>query len=170
MKLFKFFWHKKPKPYPKNHRHDPIPIIAPVNGNLIALESVKDEAFASKTVGEGFAFEPADGNFISPFTGEIVVTYPSKHAYAIQNDQGIEILLHIGLDTVELEGKGFKTYVKEGQKVKAGDRLVDMDLPMVSKLIPTTETPLVFVEQGGRRLEIIKKGPVKQGEIVAYLK
>ena len=107
-------------------------LTAYVSGKIIPIEEVKDEVFSSKMLGDGLAIEPTEELIISPCNGTIAtVMADSKHAVGITMDNGIEILIHEGLDTVSLEGEGFELYVKEGQKVKAGDKLMKFDAKLL---------------------------------------
>ncbi len=102
-------------------------------GTVIPLKEVKDEAFASGTLGSGVAVLPADGTVYSPVEGQISMIYPTGHAIGITTKSGRDVLIHIGIDTVKLEGRGFKTYVEKGAMVHPGDRLVDVDLNLVKE-------------------------------------
>ncbi|MBE5981026.1 MAG: PTS beta-glucoside transporter subunit EIIBCA [Paenibacillaceae bacterium] len=102
-------------------------------GSVIPLKEVKDEAFASGTLGSGVAVLPADGTVYSPVEGQISMIYPTGHAIGITTKSGRDVLIHIGIDTVKLEGRGFKTYVEKGAMVRPGDRLVDVDLNLVKE-------------------------------------
>ena len=90
------------------------------DGQVVALEQVKDPVFAQKMMGDGFAVEPANGNIVSPVSGTVSSIFPTKHALGLVTEAGLEVLVHIGLDTVSLEGKPFTVHVAEGQKVAAG--------------------------------------------------
>ena len=114
------------------------------DGQVIALEQVKDPVFAQKMMGDGFAVEPANGNIVSPVTGTVSSIFPTKHALGLVTDSGLEVLVHIGLDTVSLEGKPFTVHVAEGQKVAAGDLLVTADLDAIRAAGRETSTVVVF--------------------------
>ena len=114
------------------------------DGQVIALEQVKDPVFAQKMMGDGFAVEPANGNIVSPVTGTVSSIFPTKHALGLVTDSGLEVLVHIGLDTVSLEGKPFTVHVSEGQKVAAGDLLVTADLDAIRAAGRETSTVVVF--------------------------
>lgn len=115
-----------------------------VDGQVIALEQVKDPVFAQKMMGDGFAVEPANGNIVSPVTGTVSSIFPTKHALGLVTESGLEVLVHIGLDTVSLEGKPFTVHVSEGQKVAAGDLLVTADLDAIRAAGRETSTVVVF--------------------------
>ncbi|MBZ1517128.1 PTS glucose transporter subunit IIA [Leuconostoc mesenteroides] len=106
---------------------------APVSGHLIQLSDVPDNVFSTGMMGKGVAIEPSDGTIYAPADGEITVAYQTKHAYGLTTDDGVEILIHIGLDTVNLEGQGFESFVTQGQKVKKGDKLGTFDTNTIKK-------------------------------------
>ena len=114
------------------------------DGQVVALEQVKDPVFAQKMMGDGFAVEPANGNIVSPVSGTVSSIFPTKHALGIVTEAGLEVLVHIGLDTVSLEGKPFTVHVAEGQKVAAGDLLVTADLDAIRAAGRETSTVVVF--------------------------
>ena len=114
------------------------------DGQVIELDQVKDPVFAQKMMGDGFAVEPANGNIVSPVSGTVSSIFPTKHALGIVTEAGLEVLVHIGLDTVSLEGKPFTVHVAEGQKVAAGDLLVTADLDAIRAAGRETSTVVVF--------------------------
>ena len=114
------------------------------DGEVIALEEVKDPVFSQKMMGDGFAVEPENGNIVSPVSGTVSSVFPTKHALGIVTEAGLEVLVHIGLDTVSLEGKPFTVHVAEGQKVAAGDLLVTADLDAIRAAGRETSTIVVF--------------------------
>ena len=114
------------------------------DGQVVALEQVKDPVFAQKMMGDGFAVEPANGNIVSPVSGTVSSIFPTKHALGLVTEAGLEVLVHIGLDTVSLEGKPFTVHVAEGQKVAAGDLLVTADLDAIRAAGRETSTIVVF--------------------------
>ena len=114
------------------------------DGEVIALEQVKDPVFSQKMMGDGFAVEPANGNIVSPVSGTVSSIFPTKHALGLVTEAGLEVLVHIGLDTVSLEGKPFTVHVAEGQKVTAGDLLVTADLDAIREAGRETSTIVVF--------------------------
>ncbi|OFP44510.1 PTS glucose/maltose transporter subunit IIBCA [Streptococcus sp. HMSC067H01] len=114
------------------------------DGQVVALEQVKDPVFAQKMMGDGFAVEPVNGNIVSPVSGTVSSIFPTKHALGLVTEAGLEVLVHIGLDTVSLEGKPFTVHVSEGQKVAAGDLLVTADLDAIRAAGRETSTVVVF--------------------------
>lgn len=121
-----------------------VEIKSPMNGNLIYITDVKDEAFSSKALGDGVAIIPSDGGVYAPVDGEIVTVINTNHAIGIQTKNGIEILIHIGQDTVKLKGKYFKSYVKEGDHVKAGTLLIEFDKDSIEKENYDLVSPIVI--------------------------
>ena len=114
------------------------------DGQVVALEQVEDPVFAQKMMGDGFAVEPANGDIVSPVSGTVSSIFPTKHALGLVTEAGLEVLVHIGLDTVSLEGKPFTVHVAEGQKVVAGDLLVTADLDAIRAADRETSTVVVF--------------------------
>ena len=100
-------------------------------GDIIALKDVKDQRFSAGLMGQGIAIESDDGKFYSPVNGTITMLFPTKHALGIKSDDGYELLLHIGVDTVGLKGEGFTAFVQDGQKVSEGDALIQADLEFI---------------------------------------
>ncbi|AUB31168.1 PTS sugar transporter subunit IIA [Spiroplasma floricola] len=147
-------------------------VFAPVDGEIIDLSKVEDEVFSEKMLGDGIAFIPENGEFVAPIDGKLVTVFPSGHAYGIANSNGVEILLHIGLDTVSLNGEGFDINVKQGQSVKKGDLLVNVDIKSVFAKVPSMHTPLIFTSDSmnGKNFEILKTGKVKKGDLIAQVK
>jgi PTS system beta-glucosides-specific IIC component len=119
-------------------------IAAPISGKVIALSDVADEAFSSGALGKGLAIEPSEGKVYSPVDGEITTFFPTGHAVGITSDNGIEILIHVGMDTVELNGKGFTPKKAQGDKVKKGDLLLEVDLEAVKAAGKPTVTPVII--------------------------
>lgn len=108
-------------------------IVAPVTGKAIPITEVKDEVFRDKILGDGVAMIPEDDTFYAPCSGTIVQIAHTYHAVCLESDNGVEILLHLGMDTVQLDGEGFTCHVKPGQHVKAGDKLITMDRAFVTE-------------------------------------
>ncbi|MGL4914094.1 MAG: glucose-specific PTS transporter subunit IIBC [Romboutsia sp.] len=139
-------------------------IISLVNGELMDISEVPDEVFSTKLMGDGFAIKSNDGEIYAPVSGTVGVIFPTKHAIIIESEAGREVLIHLGIETVKLEGKGFDVFVKVGQKVKAGDKLVKMDLDYISKNATSTISPVVFTNLEGSEKISIKSGAVKAKE------
>ena len=119
------------------------PVSAPLKGEVVSLETVQDEVFSSGAIGKGIAIMPSEGTVYAPFDGEIITVYPSKHAIGLRSNTGVEVLIHIGIDTVKLNGKYFETFVTDGQKVKEGDSLVRFDMDAIAREGYDTITPII---------------------------
>lgn len=119
-------------------------IVSPVTGTLIPIEEVPDPTFGKKMMGDGFAVAPKEGSLVAPVSGEVIQVFPTKHAIGIRTPGQLEILIHIGLDTVNLNGEGFTLHVKEGDQVKMGDLLVDFDLSLIKEKAASTITPVII--------------------------
>ena len=123
-------------------------IFAPVSGKAVALEKVPDDVFSQKILGDGLAIIPDDGNFVSPADGKIISVADSLHAYGIETDDGVQILIHIGLDSVKLKGEGFKSLVSVGDRVKMGQKICEVDLQLLKKRDINPTTPVIITSDG----------------------
>lgn len=121
-----------------------IDIIAPLSGEIIAIEDVPDVVFAEKIVGDGIAIRPTGNKMVAPCDGEIGKIFETNHAFSLESDTGIELFVHFGIDTVELKGEGFTRIAQEGQKVKMGDTIIEFDLEFLSKKAKSILTPVVI--------------------------
>lgn len=121
-----------------------VELLNPVKGEIIKLEDVPDDVFASKALGDGFAIKPVENKVYAPIDGEIAVLFPTKHAIAIKSDVGLELLVHIGIDTVNLNGEGFASHVNQGDKVKKGDLLLSFDMNIVNEKAKSNISPIVI--------------------------
>lgn len=139
----------------------------PVTGKLIELEKVPDEMFAQKMLGDGFAVEPYENIIRCPIDGKVVMVSENGYAFGLKNKRGIEVLIHIGIDTVNLQGKGFKMMLKDGQNVKAGDKAVELDLDFLKKeQYPITT--MIVITSGEKIKSLVKIDKiVTPDEIVA---
>lgn len=118
-------------------------IASPLNGKRIVLTDVPDQVFASGAMGKGIAIDPVDGRVVAPANGEVSLLFPTGHAIGLKTENGAEILIHIGMDTVSLEGKGFKTLVSVGDKVTAGQDLLQFDLDTIRAAGLPVITPII---------------------------
>lgn len=125
-------------------KSDEIEIIAPMSGELVSLEKVPDPVFAEKMMGEGAAIIPSEGNVVAPVNGKVVQVPDTKHAIGLEAEDGTEVLIHVGLETVGLKGQGFSLKVKPGDQVKIGTPLIDVDLSYISEHAANTITPVVI--------------------------
>ena len=126
--------------------------IAPMSGRLFAIEEIDDQGFASKSMGDGIAIELRDGVVVAPFSGTIEVAFPTGHAYGLACDNGRELLIHIGMDTVELQGQGFTARVQQGDRVRQGDVLAEVDVDYVKRQGKSLVSPVVFTDGGAVRV------------------
>ena len=122
-------------------------IYAPADGQIVAIESVEDEVFSQKMVGDGVALIPMSNTFVAPIDGVVSKIFSTNHAYSIKSDKDLEVMVHIGLESVNLGGKGFTRLVKEGEKVKAGDAIIEADLTYIRKHAKDVITPIVISDE-----------------------
>jgi PTS system glucose-specific IIA component len=121
-------------------------VYAPVDGEILSLKSVNDEVFSTKMLGDGVAIMPITSSFTAPIDGVISKIFPTNHAYSIKSDKDLEIMVHIGLDTVSLDGKGFTRIASEGDVVKVGDVIIEADLGYLSSCAKDMITPIIILE------------------------
>ena len=144
-----------------------VEIVSPAEGQLIGLAQVKDETLASGILGKGAAVIPASGSVLSPVNGKVISVFPTRHAVGIVDENGVELLIHIGIDTVKLEGRYFTAHVKEGDMVKIGDLLVEFDPRAVTaEGYDTTITLLITNSQEFLDVLPAKAGPIKAGQTI----
>lgn len=131
--------------------------ISPMTGHVIAMENIPDPAFSQKMMGDGCGIELTDGKVIAPFDAEVTAAFATGHAFGLKSkEDGTEILLHIGIDTVELEGEGFDTNVRVGDTVKQGDVLVIVDLDIIQEAGKSLISPIAFTDND--KVEVFKIG------------
>ena len=136
-------------------------IYAPCDGQVVALESIDDEVFSQKLAGDGVAIIPMSDIFTAPIDGVITKIFSTNHAYSVKSAKDLEVMVHIGLDTVALQGEGFERLVNEGDSVKAGDPIIRVDLAYIKAHAKDSVTPIVIsdesdVRQIDKRLKIVK--------------
>ena len=140
-------------------------IYSPVNGIAADLSTAPDEGFAGKMMGDGAVVTPIEGTVYAPADGEVEFIFDTKHAIGFQTDSGIPMLLHMGIDTVKLEGKGFEILVTEGQKVKMGEPMMKLDLEFLSANAPSLVSPILDTEpEDNQRIRLLANGEIKAGE------
>jgi trehalose PTS system EIIBC or EIIBCA component len=138
-------------------------IYAPMTGEVVPLEKVPDPTFAQKMMGDGIAIDSKDGKVVAPVDGEVVQLFPTKHAIGLVSDSGIELLIHIGIDTVKLDGEGFEAHVKQGDKVEVGDPLITFDVDLIKEKAESHLTPIIVTN--GDQFETLEK--TKEKEVIA---
>lgn len=154
------------KPAKKKKFVKVVKISSPFNGTAIPLEEMPDEGFAQGMMGLGAAVIPSDDTLYAPEDGEISMVFDTKHAIAITTDSGVELLIHVGVDTVALKGQGFNPLVEAGQKVKKGDPIMKLDLDFLKSHAPSVATPVLDTEADdeNKKYRLLTNGPVKAGE------
>ena len=136
-------------------------INAPVDGQIVALESVPDDVFSQKMVGDGVAIIPISNLFTAPIDGVVSKIFSTNHAYSIKSDKDLEVMVHIGLDTVALKGEGFTRIANEGDNVKAGDVIIEVDLAYIREHAKDIITPIIITDESDvksmeKKLAIVK--------------
>ncbi|NHM29312.1 PTS sugar transporter subunit IIA [Neobacillus terrae] len=142
-----------------------VQLVAPVTGNAVDLEQVPDPVFSQRMMGDGLAIEPKEGVIAAPAAGEILQVFPTKHAIGIRAENGAEILIHIGLETVSLKGEGFTAHVQAGDKVQVGDKLVTFDMDTVGAKAKSLVTPIIITNgDSASAFEKLTLGSVERGK------
>ena len=140
-------------------------ILAPLDGKVISLKEVPDPTFSQGLMGKGIAIEPSDGVLVSPIDGTITLLFETKHAIGIETDSGVELLIHIGIDTVKMNGEGFKSFIKQGERVTAGQKLIEFDLDLVKVKSPSAITMILVTNVDDMKyVEPLNVDNVKQGD------
>lgn len=138
---------------------------SPMKGEVIPLSELTDEAFSSGLMGKGLGIEPEDGKVFSPVDGTVSTLFPTLHAIGITSDSGVEILIHVGMDTVQLEGTGFKAHVEQGDRVKKGQLLMDVDLQLLKERGYVTQTPVLVVNPDDvKEIEVTDQKQVSEND------
>ena len=146
-------------------------MVAPLNGQVVPLSEVKDEVFSSGSMGKGVAIEPQEGKVCSPLDGEVVMVFPTGHAIGLKSTSGAEVMIHIGMDTVELDGKGFTTLVKKGQSIKKGEPLINFDLEAIKKAGFEITTPVIVTNSNNyHEVNVVANGTITIGDPLLDLK
>ena len=144
-----------------------ISILAPLDGMVVDLESVPDEVFAQKMAGDGVAIDPSGQVAVAPVAGDLVKLFPGGHAFGIVTSDGVELIVHIGLDTVELKGQGFENIATEGQKVQVGTPIVRFDRTVIERLGKAMISPVV--SSGAGTVVRRASGRVQAGRDVLFV-
>lgn len=145
-------------------------LCSPVTGETAPITEASDEAFAGKMMGDGYIVRPAEGMVYAPEDAEVSFVFPSKHAVGLRSEDGTEYLIHIGVDTVNLNGQGFETFVKDGDQVKKGDRLIGFDIKYIQENAKSDECIIVFTSlQEGEEIRLTKPGNAEKLAEVAQI-
>lgn len=153
--------------YGKQNKNEILDFVSPVEGKVMELSEVEDKVFSQGSMGNGFAVELTSGTVRAPFSGEVTVVFPTGHAIGMKRADGLEVLIHIGMDTVELNGKGFSLKVKQGDYVSAGDVLVEVDLDYIKSEGKSLVSPVVF--PNGQAVSLKIQGNIKTGQDVVAI-
>lgn len=146
-------------------------VVSPVNGKLVSLKAVSDPTFSDEILGKGAAVIPSDKRICAPVDGVVSTVFPTGHAVAVTGNEGEEILIHIGLDTVKLKGKHFTTHVSEGQEVKKGDLLIEADVEQIKEEGYDIITPIIVCNTDDfADISMEEEGDVAQGDDILTLR
>ena len=143
-------------------------VVSPLAGQVKPLSQATDPVFSSGVMGQGVVIEPSQGELVSPVNGTVTVLFPTKHAVGIVSEEGVEMLMHIGMDTVSLDGKGFKAHVEQGDKVVVGKQLISFDMDVIKEAGLVTETPVIITNQDDFQADVEGDLPrdIKRGEVL----
>lgn len=166
MSLFKNLFKKEEQ----QSTEKSVKLVAALTGTIKPITECPDPVFSQKIMGDGYLIEPTNGTVVSPVDGEIQTVFPTKHAIGILSTNGDEIIVHVGLDTVTLNGEGFTTHVKAGDKVKAGQTILEVDFDLIKDKVPSIATPVVISNIGDRTVILEDLTEVTAGDVVAIIK
>ena len=143
-------------------------VVSPLAGQVKPLSQATDPVFSSGVMGQGVVIEPSQGELVSPVNGTVTVLFPTKHAVGIVSEEGVEMLMHIGMDTVSLDGKGFESHIKQGDKVVVGQQLISFDMDVIKEAGLVTETPVIITNQDDFQADVEGDLPrdIKRGEVL----
>lgn len=143
-------------------------VVSPLTGQVKPLSQATDPVFSSGVMGQGVVIEPSQGELVSPVNGTVTVLFPTKHAVGIVSEEGVEMLMHIGMDTVSLDGKGFEAHVEQGDKVVVGQQLISFDMDVIKEAGLVTETPVIITNQDDFQADVEGDLPrdIKRGEVL----
>ena len=143
-------------------------LVSPLDGQVKPLSQATDPVFSSGVMGQGVVIEPSQGELVSPVNGTVTVLFPTKHAVGIVSEEGVELLMHIGMDTVSLDGKGFEAHVTQGDKVVVGQQLISFDMDVIKKAGLVTETPVIITNQDDFQADVEGDLPrdIKRGDVL----
>ena len=158
-----FAVHAEPTAFVKT-----VQLVSPLDGQVKPLSQATDPVFSSGVMGQGVVIEPSQGELVSPVNGTVTVLFPTKHAVGIVSEEGVELLMHIGMDTVSLDGKGFEAHVTQGDKVVVGQQLISFDMEVIKEAGLVTETPVIITNQDDFQADVEGDLPrdVKRGDVL----
>lgn len=167
--FFKKLFGKKNETEATNEKVEPLMnkdvLVAPATGKLIPLEEVPDPVFGQKMMGEGLAIDPSEGVIVAPIDAEVATIIGSKHAIGLKTKNNTEILIHVGLETVAMGGEGFEVFVKEGDQVKQGDKLITFNLDLIREKAKSTITPVIITNTDAQeKIEKTSEASLVKGE------
>ena len=139
-------------------------VVAICDGQIVDTKSIKDQTFAQEMMGKTYAFEPTSGEIVSPVNGTLEIVFPTGHAFGLRAKDGTGYLIHIGIDTVNLNGKGFTILKKQGETVKAGETVIKVDLDTVKQSYPVTTMFIITEPLEGKEYNFKSSGTVTKGE------
>ncbi|NEW60872.1 PTS glucose transporter subunit IIA [Sulfurovum sp. bin170] len=145
-------------------------VVSPVDGDVVDIESVPDKVFSQKLAGDGVAIVPNSGTIVAPIDGVVSRIFPTNHAFLIINNSGLEVMVHVGIDTVELNGEGFERLVEEGDKVKFGCPILSVDFDFIQSKGKAIITPVIVTCDKSIVLEKHKIGTIREGESLIEVK
>ena len=150
------------------HAEPTAQLVSPLAGQVKPLSQATDPVFSSGVMGQGVVIEPSQGELVSPVNGTVTVLFPTKHAVGIVSEEGVEMLMHIGMDTVSLDGKGFEAHVEQGDKVVVGQQLISFDMDVIKEAGLVTETPVIITNQDDFQADVEGDLPrdIKRGDIL----
>ena len=153
--------------FKRKKKNEAVEVKAFFQGTALQLEKVNDPIFADKVMGDGVAIEPQDGTLYAPVSGTVATIFDTKHAIGYKLDNGADVLMHIGMDTVELEGKGFDLDISVGDKVQAGQLIGKIDLSYIKSQGKEVTTPVLLTTMDEYKIEFVKtEGPVNVGDVL----
>lgn len=145
--------------------------MSPIEGELVPLSDVNDDVFSSGLLGKGIAIVPARGEVFAPFSGEIITLLESKHAIGLKSHNGVELLIHVGIDTVTLKGQHFESYVSQGDRVEAGDKMLEFDMEAIKAKGFELVTPVIVTnDKQFSEVKFAEPASIHRGDLILSLK
>ncbi|MGL5295334.1 MAG: PTS sugar transporter subunit IIA [Culicoidibacterales bacterium] len=146
-----------------------VTLAAAMDGEILPVTETPDPVFSQKMMGDGYAVVPENGTVVSPVDGTVELVFPTKHAIGLKSVDGLDIIIHVGLDTVQLQGEGFEVFVNQGDTVTRGQKLLEVDLEAIRDKVPSLVTPVVISNLEGKEVEVVT-GEAKAGDTVVTVK